>query len=270
MVAIFPRGNKIFTILLVGWTVFNTVACFSWYILMVSHSLSWFELSHGWLAIYSFCRCSWPGHNTISLYCTGIKPETVRTLCSESSACILHALLFICAKIQVKYVHLWVYNMCLPPYELYNPCDSCQETVTVLLKPRDELHMVHRWDGLHLSITCIVYSWNHIQLQWPALPCTPLLSILQPNSQAVVDWVCCYLHASMRQLEHYSTPLSNKSIMFSQFLHCSLSLHPFSTVHLCLGHPLCPHPTLQLWLQLTHSVPMPLKLRSCPSFQIHW
>ena len=76
-VAIFPRGNKILTILSVGWTVFNTVACFSWYILMVSHSLSWFELSHGWLAIYSFCRCSWPGHNTISLYCTGIKPETV-------------------------------------------------------------------------------------------------------------------------------------------------------------------------------------------------
>ena len=121
MVAIFPRGNKFFTISLVGWTVFNTVACFSWYILMISHSLSWFELSHGWLAIYSFCRCSWSGHNTISLYCTGIKPETVRTLCSESSACISHALLFICAKIQVKYVHLWVYNMCLSLYELYNP-----------------------------------------------------------------------------------------------------------------------------------------------------
>ena len=49
----------------------------------------------------------------------------------------------------------------------------------------------------------------------------------------------------------------------------ALSLHPLSTVNLCLGHPLCPHPTLQPWLQLTHSVPMPSKLRSCPSFQIH-
>ena len=44
---------------------------------------------------------------------------------------------------------------------------------------------------------------------------------------------------------------------------------PLSTVNLCLGHPLCPHPTLQPWLQLTHSVPMPSKLRPCPSFQIH-
>ena len=49
----------------------------------------------------------------------------------------------------------------------------------------------------------------------------------------------------------------------------ALSLHPLSTANLGLGHPLCPHPTLQPWLQLTHSVPIPSKLRSCPSFQIH-
>jgi hypothetical protein len=48
------------------------------------------------------------------------------------------------------------------------------------------------------------------------VPCTSLLSILQPNSQAVVGWVYCYLPASTRQLEHCSTPLSNKSITFSQ------------------------------------------------------
>jgi len=70
------------------------------------------------------------------------------------------------------------------------------------------------------------------------VPWTPLLSILQPNSQAVVDWVCCYLLASMRQLEHCSTPLSNKSITFSQFLSPNFStvpcpvLHPLS-IHLC-------------------------------------
>jgi len=49
------------------------------------------------------------------------------------------------------------------------------------------------------------------------VPCTSPFSILQPNSQAVVGWAYCYLPASMRQLEHCSTPLSNKSITFSQF-----------------------------------------------------
>ena len=36
------KGNKNFTILSMGWTVLNIVACFAWYILMVSHSLFWF------------------------------------------------------------------------------------------------------------------------------------------------------------------------------------------------------------------------------------
>ena len=59
--------------------------------------------------------------------------------------------------------------MRLPPYKLYNPCDGRQETITVPLKPRDVLHTVRRQDGLHLSITRIVYGRNRIWLRWPAL-----------------------------------------------------------------------------------------------------
>jgi hypothetical protein len=66
-------------------------------------------------------------------------------------------------------MHLWVCNVCLPPYELYNPCDGCQETVTIPSKPRDVLHTVRRRDSLYLSITRIMYGRNHIRLQWPAL-----------------------------------------------------------------------------------------------------
>ena len=133
---------------------------------MISHSLSWFELSHGWLAIYSFCCCSWPGHNTISLYCTGIKPETVRTLCSESSACISHALLFICAKIQVKYVHLWVYNMCLSLYELYNPWTAikrqspyCRSLTRVLAVISGVRHLIMGWT-MYYTHWCVLYFQN--------------------------------------------------------------------------------------------------------------
>jgi hypothetical protein len=60
--------------------------------------------------------------------------------------------------------------MQLLPYELYEPCDGRQEAVTVPLKPRDMLHTVRRRDGLHPSITRIVYGRNRIRLRWPALP----------------------------------------------------------------------------------------------------
>ena len=62
------------------------------------------------------------------------------------------------------------------------------------------------------------------------VPCTSLLSILQPNSQAVVY---CYLPASMRQLEHCSTPLSNKSITFSQFWIISPNLSTVPCLVMC-------------------------------------
>ena len=66
-------------------------------------------------------------------------------------------------------MHLWVYNMQLPPYKPYNPCDGRQETVTIPSKPRDVQHTVCSQDGLHPSITCILYGCNHIRLRWPAL-----------------------------------------------------------------------------------------------------
>jgi hypothetical protein len=44
-----------------------------------------------------------------------------------------------------------------------------RETVTVLSKPQDVLHTVRRRDGLHPSITRIVYGRNRIRLRWPAL-----------------------------------------------------------------------------------------------------
>ncbi len=66
-------------------------------------------------------------------------------------------------------MHLWVYNMQLPPYKPYNPCDGRQETVTIPSKPRDVQHTVCSRDGLHPSITCILYGCNHIRLRWPAL-----------------------------------------------------------------------------------------------------
>ena len=59
--------------------------------------------------------------------------------------------------------------MQLLPYEPYEPCDGRQEAVTVPLKPRDMLHTVRRRDGLHPSITRIVYGRNRIRLRWPAL-----------------------------------------------------------------------------------------------------
>jgi hypothetical protein len=60
---------------------------------------------------------------------------------------------------------LWVYSVWLPLYEPDNPFDGRQEAVSIPLKPQEVLHTVDRWDGLHPSITRIVYSCNRIWLQ---------------------------------------------------------------------------------------------------------
>jgi hypothetical protein len=46
---------------------------------------------------------------------------------------------------------------------------AVKNTVTALSKPLDGLYTVRGRDSWHPSITCILYSRNHIWLWWPAL-----------------------------------------------------------------------------------------------------
>jgi hypothetical protein len=63
-------------------------------------------------------------------------------------------------------MYLWLCHTLCGLYDLY---DSCQDTIAILSKLMDGLYTVHGWDGWCPSTTHMLYSHNHIWLQWTAL-----------------------------------------------------------------------------------------------------